>query len=168
MGLDAGITKIKVLADDSSKLEIVGPWKQHTNTGAIDRIGKTYYSIPGSNPATAKISVNVNFEQDGLYEVIFYNPRYSYRVLVSHRFSHPNAVSAASITVHHQYGSETITVNQKLFTRWIKIGDFNFKKGYQRNVIEISNKGSPSEEVVMNAIKITRHPYCFGAPGGVC
>jgi hypothetical protein len=77
LGFDKGIAKIKVLADDSSKLEIVGSWKRHTDTGAKDRIGKTYFSIPASNPENAKIYVNANFELDGLYEVAFYNPRYS-------------------------------------------------------------------------------------------
>lgn len=152
--MDKGIPKVTLTADHTSNITVIGDWERQSD--AIDKIGKSYFITKGSQQADSKIQFHVNLELDGLYEVSIYHPTI------------PNVSNNVLISVNHKYGKDDINVNQRIYSRYSLLGNFNFKKGLNKNAIEITNKVSTNGNVVVNAIKFVRHPYCLGAPGGVC
>lgn len=141
-----------VINSQSRNLVIMGDWQR--DSIVKDRIGEFFFK---SSKNTNEIHLNIDVPQDGLYLISIYHPSVS------------NAHTSTLIKINHAYGTETTRVNQRLFSRYTKLGDFVLKKGSYQRMITISSEGLPNQSVVVfNAIKLEMYPNCQGIPGNLC
>jgi hypothetical protein len=136
-------------ADNGTHLQ--GDWRREV---IKDKLGAVYFK---SADTSASAHWNVQIPEDGLYRISIYHP------------SDPNAFTSTTMIIKHAYGTDTLTVNQRLFSRWRKLGDFQLKAGSHTALVRMTGKGlTGSSHIIADAIKIEKYPSCNGLPGYFC
>jgi hypothetical protein len=142
--------KIYLNCQNSNNYTTSGNWKRETT--AIDKLGSFYYT----NSEVGNFSWNIELPEDGFYEISVYMPS-----------SINNNIRSVHV-VKHSIRSETISINQQLTSRWVSLGNYIFKKGFNRNLLTIVNSNVISSNSIVNAIKIEKYPNCQNINGYFC
>ncbi len=134
------LSGLKGIAVDDNSAEYTGQWKVSRSAPQFFENG--YHHDENSEKGEKTATFSTELKEAGSYEVQFSFP------------DNPNRASNVPVTVYHQGGETTVTVNQKESKEdgesFVSLGTFNFPKGTAKVVI--SNKGA-NGYVVVDAVQ---------------
>lgn len=143
LDLNRGGYKPTRVDDGGPGFETVGEWTSGPND--VYQHGDSHLLAIGGS-GTSGAAWNLALPDDGKYEVMAWYPE-------GKTFARD-----APYTIYHAGGTTTVKVNQQIAGgRWVRLGDFEFKKGEGR--VELWNRvANASQFVAADAIKATRWP----------
>lgn len=154
LGLYQGLPPIVQMrtTDPTATYTTHGTWNHVDRSQCLDCLGR---GCIVSKDVDASVEWTADLPEDGLYELTVYSPTVSQATAIT-----------ASVTVRHQYGTNHLSWNQRIFSRWQSLGEFFFQKG--KNTITIKRAAGSAGTLSLDAIKLSKYPICNGAPGVVC
>jgi len=143
LGLDEKLPPKVRVDNDDPEFKMVGEWSRGPED--VYQWGASWLRAP-QGAGDIRAAWDLNVPEAGNYEVTAWYPE-----------GKDNATDAP-YTVYHAGGSTTVKVNQQVAGgRWMRLGDFEFRKGEGR--VELTNAGNGDNLfVVADAVKATKWP----------